>query len=152
VTSVRVNGASMSEASFNAAIAGHFGVPVIMVSGDHIAVAETQVIVGRMEGAVVKWAQGFHSARTLTPEAAYEVIRARTRAAIERIGEFEPYVLGSPATLELGLKHYRPAELLAYLPGIERVNSHTVRFTGTDITEISRFLTFALDYSVDLQP
>ena len=52
----------------NAAIAGHFGVPVIMVSGDDIAVAENQVIIGDIEGAVVKWASGFHSARTLTPE------------------------------------------------------------------------------------
>lgn len=152
VTSVRINGASMSEASVSAAIAGHFGVPIIMVSGDHIAVAETQVIVGDVEGAVVKWARGFHSARTLTPEAAYEVIRARTRAAIGRIEEFEPYVLQPPLRLELGLKHYRPVELLAYLPGVERVNSHTVGFVAEDITGISRFLSVALGYSVDLQP
>jgi D-amino peptidase len=65
VTSVRINGASMSEASVSAAIAGHFGVPIIMVSGDNIAVAEAQVIVGDVEGAVVKWAKGFHSAQTL---------------------------------------------------------------------------------------
>jgi D-amino peptidase len=152
VTSVRINGASMSEASVSAAIAGHFGVPIIMVSGDNIAVAETQVIVGDVEGAVVKWAKGFHSAQTLTPEAAYDVIRERTRAAIERIDEFEPYVLEGPLRLELGLKHYRPVELLAYLPGVERVNSHTVGFVGEDITEISRFLSVALGYSVDLQP
>jgi D-amino peptidase len=152
VTSVRINGASMSEASVSAAIAGHFGVPVIMVSGDNIAVAETQVIVGDVEGAVVKWARGFHSAQTLTPEAAYDVIRERTRAAIRRIGEFEPYVLDAPLRLELGLKHYRPVELLAYLPGVERVSSHTVGFVGEDITEISRFLSIALGYSVDLQP
>jgi D-amino peptidase len=152
VTSVRINGASMSEASVSAAIAGHFGVPVIMVSGDNIAVAETQVIVGDVEGAVVKWARGFHSAQTLTPEAAYDVIRERTRAAIRRIGEFEPYVLDAPLRLELGLKHYRPVELLAYLPGVERVSSHTVGFVGEDITEISRFLSVALGYSVDLQP
>lgn len=152
VTSVRINGASMSEGSVSAAIAGHFGVPVIMVSGDHIAVAETQVIVGDIEGAVVKWAMGFHSARTLTPEAAYGVIRERTRAAIRRIDEFEPFVLEKPMRLELGLKHYRPVELLSYLPGVDRVNPHTLGFTGEDITEISRFLSVALGYSVELQP
>jgi D-aminopeptidase len=42
--------------------------------------------------------------------------------------------------------------LLAYLPGVERVSSHTVGFVGEDITEISRFLSVALGYSVDLQP
>jgi len=126
VTDLRLNGKSMSEGSMNAAIAGQFGVPVIMVSGDDVAVAETQVIVGDMEGAVVKWAKGFHSARTLTPEAAQEVIRTRTASAVSRIGEFEPYVLETPIEVELSLKHYQPVELLAYLPNIERVNSHTV--------------------------
>ncbi|HLT90363.1 MAG TPA: M55 family metallopeptidase [Woeseiaceae bacterium] len=152
VTAFRLNGTSMSEAGMSAAIAGHFGVPVIMVSGDQVAVAETQVIVGDVEGAVVKYATGFHSARTLTPEAAREAIRQSTRAAIARIGEFEPYVVETPVELELGLKHYRPVELLAYLPGVERVTSHSVRFTGENILEVSDFLTFALSYRVDLQP
>lgn len=152
VTAVRLNGMSMSEASINAAIAGHFGVPVIMVSGDNVAVAETQVIIGDVEGAVVKWARGFHSAQTLMPEAAYRVIRESTRAAIERIEEFEPYVLEAPLRLELSLKHYRPVELLSYLPNVERVNSHTVRFVAEDILEVSRFLSVALGYSVELQP
>lgn len=152
VTSLRLNGMSISEAGFSAAIAGHFGVPVIMVSGDNVAVAETQVIVGDVEGAVVKWAKGFHSAQTLTPQAGLEVIRETTAAAIERIDEFEPFELDTPVQLELSLKHYRPVELLSYLPGVERVTSHTVRYTGDDITEVSRFLQVALHYSVDLQP
>jgi D-amino peptidase len=152
VTAVRLNGMSMSEASVSAAIAGHYGVPVIMVSGDNVAVAETRVIIGDIEGAVVKWAKGFHSAQTLTPETAYRVIRERTKAAIERIDEFQPYVLETPLRLELSLKHYRPVELLAYLPNVERVNSHTVRFIGEDVVEIARFLEVALGYSVDLQP
>jgi len=37
-TRVALNGKEMSEGSFNAAIAGHFGVPVIMNSGDDAAV------------------------------------------------------------------------------------------------------------------
>lgn len=152
ITSLRLNGRTMTEGGINAAIAGKFGVPVIMVSGDDIAVAENQVIIGDIEGAVVKWSGGFHSARTLTPEAAYEVIRTRTKSAIDRIGEFEPFVLETPITLELSLKHYQPVELLAYLPNVEKVNSHTIRFVGEDITEVSNFLQFVTSYRVDLQP
>ena len=152
ITSVRLNGMTMTEGSMNAAIAGHFGVPVIMVSGDDIAVAENQVIIGDIEGAVVKWASGFHSARTLTPEAGYEVIRTRTKSAIDRIADFEPYVLETPIELELGLKHYRPVELLAYLSNVERIDSHTIRFIGEDITEVMNFLTVVTSYRIDLQP
>ena len=152
VTELRLNGIAMSEAGLNAAIAGMFGVPVILVSGDDVAVAETQVIIGEVEGAVVKWARGFHSARTLTPEAAQEVIRTRVASAVSRIDDFEPYVLETPIEVEVSLKHYRPVELLGYLPNVERVSSHSIRFVGQDMEEVSRFLTFVLNYRVDLQP
>ena len=152
ITGLRLNGIEMTEGSMNAAIAGHFGVPVIMVSGDDIAVAENQVLIGNIEGAVVKWSSGFHSARTLTPEAGVEEIRTRTASAISRIGAFQPYVLEIPITLELSLKHYRPVELLGYLPNVEKVNSHTIRYVGQNMIEISLFLAFVTGYSVDLQP
>jgi D-amino peptidase len=152
ITGVRLNGIEMTEGSMNAAMAGHYGVPVIMVSGDDVAVAENQVLIGNIEGAVVKWAKGFHSAETLTPEAAYEVIRTRTASAISRIDAFAPYVLESPIELELSLKNYRPVEVLGYLPNVERVNSHTIRFTGEDMIEISNFLTFVTNYRIDLEP
>ena len=152
VTELRLNGIAMSEAGLNAAIAGQFGVPVILVSGDDVAVAETQVIVGNVEGAVVKWSRGFHSARTLTPLAAQEVIRTRVASAMSRLEDFEPYVMETPVEVELSLKHYRPVELLGYLPNIERISSHTVRYTANDMTDVSRFLTFVLNYRVDLQP
>jgi len=152
ITGLRLNGTEMTEGSINAAIAGHFGVPVIMVSGDDVAVAENQVIIGDIEGAVVKWAMGFHSARTLTPEAGYEEIRTRTMSAINRIEDFTPYVLETPIELELSLKHYRPVELLGYLPNVQKLNSHTIRYVGQDMVEISNFLNFVGSYSIDLQP
>ncbi|MGI9203764.1 MAG: M55 family metallopeptidase [Woeseiaceae bacterium] len=152
ITGLRLNGIEMTEGSMAAAAAGHFGVPVIMVSGDDVAVAENQVLIGDIEGAVVKWAKGFHSAETLTPEAGYEVIRTRTKSAIDRIGEFEPYVLETPIELELTLKHYQPVELLGYLKNVERLNSHTIRYVGEDIIEISNFLTFVTNFRVDLEP
>jgi len=152
ITGLRLNGMTMTEGSMNAAIAGHFGVPVIMVSGDDVAVAENQVIIGDLEGAVVKWANSFHSAKTLTPEAGYEVIRTRTMSAINRIDDFQPYVLETPIELELSLKHYQPVQLLAYLPNVEQVNSHTIKFVGQDIVEVTKFLQFVTNYRVDLQP
>jgi len=152
VTGLRINGTAMSEGSLNAAIAGHFGVPVILISGDDVAVAETQVIVGDIEGAVVKYARSFHSARTLTPAAAREVIYERALAALRRLDDFKPYVLTPPLEVDLSLKNYRPVELLAYLPNVERVNSHTLRYVAGDMPGVSHFLSVALDYRVDLKP
>ncbi|MFQ5568186.1 MAG: M55 family metallopeptidase [Rhodothermales bacterium] len=152
LTAVRLNGRPMAEAGVNAAIAGHFNVPVIMVSGDDAIVEETSALLGDVEGAVVKWALGFHSARTLTPEAGYKVIAEKVKAAIGRIREFKPYRLEGPVQLEVSFKNYRPVEVLAYLPIVERVDAHTIQFIGRDMIEVSKFLAFILNYNPDLSP
>ena len=152
LTAVRLNGVEMMEASINAAIAGDFGVPVVMISGDDAVVDEARSLLGDVEGAVVKWSYGFHSARTLMPEPAYALIRERVRAALGRLDDFEPYVMEGPVELEISFKNYMPAELMAYLPNVERVDAHTIRFVGRDMTEISRFIEFTTSYRVDVTP
>ena len=149
---VRLNGRSMLEAGINAAIAGHFGVPVIMISGDDDAVAEARSVIGDIEGAVVKWAYSFHSAKTMTPAAAYELIGEKVTAALRRLDQFQPLVLPTPVTLDVRFKSYRPSQLLAYLPIVERTDSHSIRYVGRDIIEISKFLEFMTSYEVGLEP
>jgi len=149
---VRLNGVSVPEAGINAAIAGHFGVPVAMLSGDDAIVKEASAMLPGIETATVKWNYGFHSARTLTPEAACARIREAARKAIARVKDFRPYVLAEPVTLDLRFKNYRPAELLAYLPGIERTDAHAIRFRARDILEVSRFLEFVTNYEPGLSP
>lgn len=152
LTAVRINGVEMLEASINAAIAGDFGVPVVMISGDDVVVEEARRVIGDMEGAVVKHALGFHSARTIMPEASYALIRERVRAALGRLGDFEPYRMEGPVELEISFKNYMPAEVMAYLPNVERVDAHTIRFVGRDMGEVSRFIEFTTRYAVDITP
>ena len=149
---VRLNGIPMSEAAINAAIAGHFGVPVILISGDDAATEEAVRVIGPMETAVVKWAYGFHSAKSLTPAAAYELIGEKVGAALARIDDFEPYRLETPIRVDVRFKNYRPAEVLDFLSIVERTGSHEIRFEGQDMPEVSRFLEFMLTYSPGLSP
>jgi D-amino peptidase len=149
---VRLNGVSVPEAGLNAAIAGHFGVPVALITGDDAVVKEARALLGDVEGAVVKWPLGFHSARTLTPEASCELIREKSKAAVARSGQRKPYRLKTPVELELRFKNYRPAEVLAYLPNVERADAHTVRFRGKDVLEVARFIEFVLNYEPGLAP
>jgi len=149
---VRLNGAPVSEGAVNAAIAGHFGVPVIAVSGDDATVQEMVDLLGDVEGAVVKRALGFHSARTLTPAAGQRVIREAVRRGVGRLGDFQPHRLEGPITLEVMFKNYRPAEVLAYLPVVERAGARSIRYIGQDMVEISHFLQFMLNYEAGLSP
>ena len=149
---LRLNGVSVPEAGLNAAIAGHFHVPVAMVTGDAAAVKEVQALLGPIEGAVVKWPLGFHSARTLTPEASCDLIRATAKKAVERAATLKPYEVKAPVTLDVRFKNYRPSEVLAYLPIVERTDAHSIRFKGKDILETIRFLEFVTNYEPGLAP
>ena len=152
LAAVKLNGEPMSEAGISAAIAGHFGVPVVLITGDDAAVAEARRMIGDIEGAVVKQAISFHSATTLTPQAARALIRERAQAAVARRATMTPYVLSAPVTLDLTFKNYRPAEMLAYLPNVARIDAHTVRFVGRDMIEVSKFIEFAMTYEPALTP
>jgi D-amino peptidase len=151
-TAVRLNGVAVPEAVFSAAIAGHFGVPVVMISGDDAAVEEARRHLGDLEGAVLKWTYGFHSALMVTPQEGREIIGQTVEAALGRLDQFRPFRLEGAVRLEVSLKNYMAAELLSYLPGVDRVDSHTIAFTGEDILEVSRLLTFMTRYRPDITP
>ncbi|MDP7060565.1 MAG: M55 family metallopeptidase [Candidatus Marinimicrobia bacterium] len=146
LTSVKLNGTPVTEGAWNAAIAGELGVPVIMVSGDDAAVEEVSSLVGNVEGAVVKWALSFHSATTLQPDAAYDLIREKAARAVKNIKKYKPYKVKNPVTVEMGFKNYSPVEILSYLSMFERTGSHTTRFSAKTMEEAARIITFVLMY------
>lgn len=152
LTAAKLNGQPVSEAAVNAVIAGHFGVPVIMISGDSEVIKETRDLLGDVEGAAVKWPYGFHSALTMTPEAANNAIREKVTAAMKRIKSFKPHKVEGPMVLELSFKNYAAVEFLSYLPIVDRIDSHTIRYKADNIIDISKFVDFVLHYSPDLKP
>jgi D-amino peptidase len=145
---MRLNGKHTSEAMLSAAVAGHYGVPVVMVSGDDKAVDEIRkTIDNRIVGAVVKRAIGYHSADNLSPAAARALILAQTKAALQRVSEFKPYTMPKPVKLEITFKNMLNAEILSLLPIVERIDGATIRFTAKDMIEAMRFVTFVSQYS-----
>ena len=152
LTRVALNGTNVTEGSWNAAIAGHFGVPIVMMSGDDAAIAEVRKAVGAMEAAETKRSLGFHSANTITPQASYALIKQRAAAAFGRLGDFKPVKVQTPVTVDVSFKNYLPSEVLAYLPIFERTDSHSIRFRAKDMVEASAIMSFIGDYRPDLSP
>lgn len=152
LTRVSLNGNAVTEGEFNAAFAGALGVPVIFASGDDAAMAELKSRLGNLETAETKKNLSFHSAETLTPEASCERIAVGVKAALARLRDFKPYIVKTPVTLEISFKNYTPAQMLSYLSVVQRVDSHTIRFVGKDIAEVSDFVDVVDGYSPDLTP
>ncbi len=149
---VALNGRPVCEAELNAAIAGHFGVPVLMLSGDDAIAREVEESLPDTEKVVLKRAISFHSAESVVPSDAIEMLRSGVRQSLARRAEIVPRPVDAPVTLDLTWKNHRPAELLAYLPVVEALDAHRVRFVAKDVLEASRFLEFALNYDPTLQP
>lgn len=152
LTRVLLNGSAVTEGEFNAAFAGALGVPLIFASGDDAAMEELKSRLGNIETAETKKNLSFHSAETLTPEASCERIGAGVKAALARLHDFKPYTIKTPVTLEISFKNYMPAQMLSYLRTVQRVDSHTIRFVGKDMAEVSDFVDVVDGYSPDLTP
>jgi D-amino peptidase len=137
---VTLNGTEVSEGMFNAAIAGHYGVPVLFVSGDRLAVEQMEKAIPGITSAVVKEPFGYHSALTVTPARGQEMIREGVRSALVKRIAIPPYQMKTPIELEVGFKLTIDAEVASYIPGMSRVGAHTVRGTFPDILQISRLM------------
>src|SRR5919109_1397999 len=102
VANVWLNDILTGEYGLNAAVAGHFGVPVIMVSGDQTACAQVKELLGEIETAVVKQATGRFAAECLAPQVTQEMICLSAGRAVERLrqgGIPKPFVLDAPITV-----------------------------------------------------
>lgn len=145
---MRLNGVHASEALLSAAVAGHYGVPVVLVSGDDKTIDEARkTISDKITGVVVKRAIGYHSADNLSPQQARQALLNGTKEALANLSRYKPLTVAKPVKLEIAFKNMMNAEVLSLLPVIERVDGATIRFTGKDMPEVMRFIEFVGQYS-----
>ena len=145
---MRLNGVHTSEALLSAAVAGHYGVPVVLISGDDKTIEEARrTISEKITGVVVKRAIGYHSADNLSPQQARLAIQNGTKEALANLSRYKAYATPKPVKLEIAFKNMMNAEVLSLLPVVERVDGSTIRFTGKDMPEVMRFIEFVGQYS-----
>src|SRR5262245_34367066 len=100
---LKVNGRTLSEIGMGIALAGHFGVPALLVTGDQAACMEAQGLVPNIETVALKEAIGGVSAIHLHPAVAREKIKAAAQRAIERRGDIHPLIHTPPLVIEIQL-------------------------------------------------
>jgi D-amino peptidase len=135
VANVWLNDQPVGEIGWNAAVCGHFGVPVIMISGDQTACAEAVALLGTVEAAVVKQARGRMAAECLPPEVSRQKIREAAARAVRglRAGQAPaPLRLEAPIRATLELVTSDMADRAALLPGAERLEDKRVEITVED--------------------
>lgn len=141
VRSIKVNGIEMPELGLNAAIAGMFGVPVVLVSGDVAVCKQAREILGADVVTVpVKDAIGRQAGRLVPMAEARKAIKDRTTKALRELVKHKPYRLASPYTFELEYHTSLQADYGAMFPTVERPSARTVAFTSDDYLKGFRML------------
>lgn len=133
VTRISCNGRELGEVGLNAHMAGHFGVPVTLVTGDDQVAVETRALLGDgPETAVVKTSLDRYVASCLPPARSHPIIRAAAKRAMERLAEIKPLEFDAPVRLEVVFKTTAQAQICSWFPTVDRIDSKTIVITGPD--------------------
>ncbi len=140
VVNVWLNDLLTGEYGLNAAVAGHFGVPIIMVSGDQTACAQVEEQIGEIEKAIVKMATGRYAAECLAPQVTHEMIFMSAARAVNRLMEGDvpdPFVLEQPMRVTIEFFTSDMADRAALVPATHRDGTR-VSLTGQDMLTLYR--------------
>jgi D-amino peptidase len=134
---VIINGKKMPEAGINGLMAGYFGVPVVLVSGDQAIARQAKELFGDIETVVVKEAIAT-AAIMLHPSKARQMIREKTTAALKRLKDFKPLKFNPPYTLDISYVEEAGAQKASWIPGAVRKDEHTVSFKADDLMDLMK--------------
>ncbi|UCZ53886.1 M55 family metallopeptidase [Bacillus shivajii] len=132
VEEMKINDNIVGEAEMNAGVAGQFGVPALLVSGDDVVCEEVSALLPDIETAVVKRGVDRLSADLIAPQKAQEMIKEKAKTAVEKASHVEPYKVEGPVTFEITFKGTNQAYMTTTLPSVELVGPKTIRFTCDD--------------------
>ncbi|MGH0052133.1 MAG: M55 family metallopeptidase [Sphaerochaetaceae bacterium] len=139
ISEVRVNGKAVGEFEFNSMIAGHYGVPVVFVSGDDVLQSQVREYDNGIEALAVKKAISRHTARCIQPGKVHRLIEEGTRRALtENISKVKPSKVEGQVELQVSFLNSGMADAAAIMPGAFLESPNCVKFVAADIVEAYR--------------
>lgn len=134
VRDVRVNGRSLGEGGLNTLVAGWYGVPVVLVTGDDVAVAEVKAGAPGARTVAVKRAINPRAVELRPLEEVHREIEQAARAAVAEAKRTSP---GRDAAynVDVQLQNTLIPEVAEILPGMRRPAPDTVSFTSDSMPQ-----------------
>ncbi len=124
---LRFNGRVVGETGINAALCGHWGCPVLLVTGDRAVCREARELLGGgLTTVEVKQGLGQFSARQLVPAKARELIEEGARAALRDLSAVQPYDPGRPCEIEIDFTQPHRLQEYANRKGVEVTGPRTL--------------------------
>jgi D-amino peptidase len=134
IQNIWVNNRRVGEIGGRVLLAGSFGIPVIMLSGDTAACEELRALVPEAECAEVKSGVSGSAGFMLSHSRACALIQQTARRAVQRRSEIKPYRITGPVEVKV---EFTTRFVSTFLPreGVEQVDQRTWAFRGNDIQD-----------------
>lgn len=140
VLDVQINGQRVGEAGWAAAFAGHFDVPVTLVTGDDKLAAQcSEELPAGFHSVITKIGWGFNAARSRPiPDVLRDIRQAAAQATIDahKVRPFKPTL---PATLRIRFRHWENLHACEVVPNVERIAVDTFQVTVRDMIEAQKY-------------
>jgi D-amino peptidase len=147
VSNVWLNDRLVGEIGLNAAVCGHFGAPVLLVSGDQAACEEACEWIPGVEVVPVKKASGRQAAECLPPSLSQARIQETAGRAVQRFlagqapAPFRPTL---PVQITIEFLTTLMVDKASLLPGSDRLDGRRLSFTAEDMPAAYRMFRAAI--------
>jgi len=140
VLDMRINGRTVGETGWAAAFAGHFDVPVALVTGDDKLAAQVkEELPPGCHSVITKtgWAyNAAHMRPILKVRNEIRLAAARSLADLKSLPIFKPKL---PAVVTLRFRHWEGLHACAAVPNVERIAVDTFQFQAADFIEAQKY-------------
>jgi len=136
ISEIVINGNVVGEFELNSLVAGHFNVPVVLVSGDDVLSNQVKAFNKDIETVIVKEAHSRYTAKCVQPKRVHRMLEKSSYNILSnKLETIKPCKIDGKIELEVAFKHSGMAEATLYIPGTELIAPNRVKYTAKDIIE-----------------
>lgn len=137
---VRINDVLVGETGLNAYLAGAFGVPIALITGDDALQRECTELMGEVNCLVVKQAVSRYSACFMPQKQVLESLEKGAYEAAKAKTGWHLLKPPAPAKLTITLADTSMADACELVPNVKRLNDRDVEFTDKDYSLVFRVM------------
>jgi D-amino peptidase len=136
---LQIDGRSVGEGGMNTMLAAWYGVPVVLVTGDDVAVAQVKEVATAARGVVVKRAINVRAAELRSLRESRKEIEAAAREAVagaKKIAAERP----SSVRVRMRYRNFTYPEIATAFPAIRQIEPDTIEFTADTMPAAYRLI------------
>jgi D-amino peptidase len=137
---VKLNGQSVGETGLNAALCGHFGIPIMLLSGDDVVCEEAQELLGPICCVKTKKAISRYAAECPPFDETLADLQSTAEKAVKDKRGWILFKPPSPSTMRITMVDPAMADAAELLPQVKRIDGRQIEFSDSDYTVLFKLM------------